>query len=182
MVERLRRLGIAIDVADLSAQAGAGAVGRPHVARALVRRGAAASLQDAFARYLGRGKSGYVEKPLPEFETVADLVHEVGGLVVAAHLGDRGSEPQLRQLKARGLDGVEVRHPRHSAAIEARLTKLAAQFDLAISGGSDWHGDGDPGDTHAPLGGLQVPAEWLELLERRAAAQPPTSIREPGHG
>jgi predicted metal-dependent phosphoesterase TrpH len=182
MVERLRRLGIAIEVSDLSAQAGAGAVGRPHVARALVRRGAAASLQDAFNRFLGRGKSGYVEKPLPEFEVVAELVHDVGGLVVAAHLGDRGSEPQLRQLKARGLDGVEVRHPRHTPATEARLTRVAETLDLAVSGGSDWHGDGDPGETHAPLGGLQVPAEWLGLLERRLSVHPPTSVTEPRHG
>lgn len=182
MVERLQRLGIAIDVADVTAEAGAGAVGRPHVARALVRRGAAAHLQDAFSRFLGRGKAGYVEKPLPEFDQVAELVHEVGGLTVAAHLGDRGAEPQLRQFKARGLDGVEVRHPRHSPSTEARLTRLAAELDLAVTGGSDWHGDGDAGDTHAPLGGLQIPAEWLDALERRASAAPAASVAEPRHG
>jgi predicted metal-dependent phosphoesterase TrpH len=182
MVERLQRLGIAIDVADVTAQAGGGAVGRPHVARALVARGAAAHLQDAFSRFLGRGKAGYVEKPLPEFEIVAELVHEVGGVTVAAHVGDRGSEAQLRQFKARGLDGVEVRHPRHSAAIEARLTRLAAQLDLAVSGGSDWHGDGDAGDTHAPLGGLRVPAEWLAALERRATGQPSALTADPRNG
>ena len=182
MVERLQRLGIDIDPADVTAQAGAGAVGRPHVARALVSRGAAVTLQDAFARFLGRGKAGYVEKPLPEFEVVADLVHEVGGIAVAAHLGDRGSESALRQFKARGLDGVEVRHPRHSPATEIRLTRLAGQLELGISGGSDWHGDGDGGDTHAPLGGLQVPAEWLELLERRADAHPSPTTPGLGHG
>lgn len=170
MVARLQRVGVAIDRADVEAEARAGALGRPHVARALVRRGAADDVTDAFARFLGRGKPGYVPKPLPTLETVTALIHDVGGVAVAAHLGEHGTEPQLRQFQAAGLDGVEIRHPRHSPAAEARLGRLAAKLDLAVSGGSDWHGDGDEGGSHAPLGGLDVPAEWLEKLEQRRPA------------
>ncbi len=170
MVGKLQQLGIEIALADMEKQAGEGAVGRPHVARALVERGVSADINEAFERFLGRGRAAFVEKPLPALERVTDLVHAVGGVAVAAHLGERGSEGQLRQFAERGLDGVEVRHPSHSPATEARLTRLAARLGLAISGGSDWHGDTAFGDSHAPLGGLEVPLEWLELLEARCPA------------
>ena len=167
MVERLKRAGVPIDLADVQAEVKDGALGRPHVARALIRRGAADDFNDAFARFLGRGKPGYVPKPLPTLETVTALIHEVNGVAVAAHLGEHGTEPQLRQFQGAGLDGVEIRHPRHSPAAEARLGRLAEKLDLAVSGGSDWHGDGDEGASHASLGGMDVPVEWLERLENR---------------
>ena len=166
MVEKLQRLGVEIDLEDLAYQVGAGAVGRPHVARALVDAGVVNDFEEAFARFLGRGRPAFVEKPLPELREVTDLVHGVRGLVVAAHLGERGQEPLLRAFQADGLDGVEVRHPSHSKQIQNRLLNLARQLDLAISGGSDWHGDDDLA-VHAPLGGMEVPMEWLEALESR---------------
>jgi 3',5'-nucleoside bisphosphate phosphatase len=169
MVGKLQQLGIGIDLADLEEQVGAGAVGRPHVARALVERGASADINEAFERYLGRGRVAYVEKPLPALSRVTALVHEVGGLAVAAHLGDHGTEGQIRQFQAEGLDGIEVRHPSHPPATEARLTRIAERLGLAISGGSDWHGDSKFGNSHAPLGGLDIPLDWLERLELRRA-------------
>jgi predicted metal-dependent phosphoesterase TrpH len=172
MVSKLQQLGIGIDLADLEEQVGAGAVGRPHVARALVERGASADINEAFERYLGRGRVAYVEKPLPSLARVTALVHDVGGLAVAAHLGDHGTEGQVREFQAQGLDGIEVRHPSHSPATEARLTRLAERLGLGMSGGSDWHGDSEFGDSHAPLGGLDIPLAWLERLEiRRAEAR-----------
>ena len=169
IVGRLQRLGVAIELADVERAAGGGAVGRPHVARVLVERGASIDMNDAFVRYLGRGRPAYVEKPLPTLPQVASLVHSVGGQLVAAHLGDHGSEGQIRQFQTQGLDGLEVRHPSHPDATERRLTAIAARLGLAISGGSDWHGDSDFGDSHAPLGGMEVPLEWLEKLEQRRA-------------
>ena len=183
IVGLLRRLGVAIELADVMAAAdgggggggGGAAIGRPHVARVLVERGAAADINEAFARYLGRGKPAYVEKPLPSLPEVTELVHAVGGLTVAAHLGDRATEGQIRQFHEQGLDGLEVRHPSHSETTERRLTTLAGRLGLAISGGSDWHGDIELGDSHAGLGELDVPAEWLERLELRRGA----ASREP---
>jgi 3',5'-nucleoside bisphosphate phosphatase len=169
MVSKLQQLGVDIDLADLEEQVGAGAVGRPHVARALVERGASADINEAFERYLGRGRVAYVEKPLPTLARVTTLVHEVGGLAVAAHLGDHGSEGQIREFQAQGLDGIEVRHPSHAPVTEARLTRLAERLGLGMSGGSDWHGDSEFGDSHAPLGGLDIPLAWLERLEKRRA-------------
>lgn len=167
MVEKLQRLGVEIDLEDLAFQAGSGAVGRPHVARALVDAGAVQDFEEAFDRYLGRGRPAFVAKPLPALREVTDLVHATGGLVIAAHLGDRGHESQLKAFKSDGLDGVEVRHPSHPKHVETRLTKLARSLDLAISGGSDWHGEQNSALAHAPLGGMDVPMEWLENLEQR---------------
>jgi len=174
MVSKLQQLGISIDLADLEEQVGAGAVGRPHVARALVERGASTDINEAFARYLGRGRVAYVEKPLPSLVRVTALVHDVGGLAVAAHLGEHGTEGQIREFQAQGMDGIEVRHPSHSPATEARLTRIAERLGLGMSGGSDWHGDSEFGDSHAPLGGLDIPLEWLERLETRRAEARPT--------
>ncbi len=78
-----------------------------------------------------------------------------------------GREGQIRQFQEQGLDGLEVRHPSHSPGTERRLTKIAERLGLAISGGSDWHGDMELGDSHAPLGGLDIPFDWLEKLEER---------------
>jgi 3',5'-nucleoside bisphosphate phosphatase len=167
MVEKLQLLGVEIDLEDLAYQAGAGSLGRPHVARALIDAGVVDDFEQAFDRFLGRGRPAFVEKTLPTLREVADLVHRSGGLVLAAHLGDRGQEPQLKALQADGLDGIEVRHPSHPRHVETRLTKLARKLDLVVSGGSDWHGEGDSGGAHAALGGMDVPMEWLEALETR---------------
>lgn len=176
MVERLRRLGIGIELEDVAVQAAGGAVGRPHVARALVARGASVDISDAFDRYLGRGRPAYVEKPLPSLPRVTQLVHEVGGVTVAAHLGERGSEGQIRSFQEQGLDGLEVRHPSHSAADEGRLQRLADRLGLAVSGGSDWHGDTEFGHHGAGLGELEVPAAWLDELERRRGTTSRTTV------
>lgn len=170
MVERLQGIGLDIDVGQVAAVAGEGAVGRPHVARALVARGITASVGEAFHRFLRRGRPGFVEKPLPALQQVTGLIHAVGGLAVAAHLRGRGDEATVRQLRDQGLDGLEVRHPSHERFDERRLTEIAERLGLAVTGGSDWHGDDDPGASHAGLGDLDVPAAWLDDLERRLGA------------
>src|SRR5260370_1101950 len=155
IVAKLQGLGVAIELEDVRAQligGGGGALGRPHVARALVDSGACEDITDAFRRYLGRGRAAYVEKPLPTLHEVASLVHEVGGLTVAAHLGDRGTEGQLRTFQDQGLDCVEVRHPSHPPAVEQRLMRLAERLGLGISAGSDWHREREDSETPRPPG------------------------------
>lgn len=181
IVAHLQRLGIDLELADVERAADGGALGRPHVARVLVERGVSADMNEAFAHYLGRGRPAYVEKPLPTLQQVTALLHDVGGIAVAAHLGDHGTEAQIRQFQAQGLDGLEVRHPSHSAGTERRLTAIADRLGLGISGGSDWHGDAELGESHAALGGLDIPMAWLEQLEQRRAAvlrEPVTQDRE----
>ena len=166
MVEHLRAWGVEITDADVMAEAGNAAVGRPHVARALVRRGTVPDIQAAFEQFLGQGRRAYVEKVLPPFAEVAALVHASGGVVSAAHLRDRGTRAALTALKAEGLDAVEVRHPRHPPDVAAHLSDLASVLGLLKTGGSDWHGDEH--EEGRVLGSSAVPVEWLGALEQAA--------------
>lgn len=168
MVEGLQAWGVDVSFADVAAEAGQAAMGRPHLARVLVRLGKVSSVDDAFNQWLGRGRPAYVDKNLPTFRAVADLVHSVGGIVSAAHLKDRGTRAALTGFKQEGLDGVETRHPGHSADARARISALAESIGLVRTGGSDWHGDAAGDGTHAMLGSQEVPAEWLERMEHAA--------------
>jgi len=177
MAERLRGLGLKVSADDILTEADGGAVGRPHVARALLRLGQVTTIQEAFDRYIGWGRPGFVEKRLPSFRAVTELVHSCGGVVSAAHLKDRGSRSNLTALRKEGLDAVETRHPSHDGDTRARLTDLAASLGLLRSGGSDWHDD-EPGfSPGGHLGGQEVPEEWLVALEgaRREPRDPPAT-------
>jgi 3',5'-nucleoside bisphosphate phosphatase len=165
MVQHLQRLGVELSFESVLQESAGGAVGRPHVARAIVRHGGAIDLGDAFDRFLGRGRPAFVEKTLPHFRIVAELVHAAGGLVSVAHLKERGTRAFIERLKGEGLDAVETRHPSHDPDRRARLTDIALQLGLLRTGGSDWHGDPEPGVTHGTIGSQFVPMEWLERLD-----------------
>lgn len=165
MVEQLQRLGVRISFDSVLQESGGGAVGRPHVARAIVREGSAIDTGDAFDRYLGRGRPAFVEKTLPTFRAIVELVHAAGGLVSIAHLKERGTLTFIEKLKAEGLDAVETRHPSHDPDLRARLTDITLKLGLLRTGGSDWHGDPEPGVTHGTIGSQGVPLEWLERLD-----------------
>ncbi len=113
-----------------------------------------------------------MEKVLPTFREIAELVHSVRGLVSVAHLKERGTRAFLERLRGEGLDAVETRHPSHDPDLRTRLTNFTLGLGLLRTGGSDWHGDPGPGESHDPLGSQQVPLEWLEQLETRRAGLP----------
>ena len=166
MVQKLNAQGVPLTLADVQAAAGGGALGRPHVARALLTGGHVKTQQEAFDKYLGRGRAAFVDKKLPTFRAVATLVHEAGGVVSAAHLKDRAAKGMLEKLQGEGLDAVETRHPSHDADVRTRITEFALALGLGRSGGSDWHGDGEE-FRHGSLGSQEVPVQWLEELEGR---------------
>jgi predicted metal-dependent phosphoesterase TrpH len=165
MVQHLQRLGVGLSFENVLQESAGGAVGRPHVARAIVRHGGAIDLGDAFDRFLGRGRPAFVEKTLPRFQAVAELVHAVGGVVSVAHLKERGTRAFIDRLKGEGLNAVETRHPSHDPDLRARLTDITLQLGLLRTGGSDWHGDPEPGVTHGTIGSQHVPMEWLDRLD-----------------
>ncbi len=175
MVTRLQGLGVGLEFDAVLMQANGGAVGRPHVARAIVRHGGAIDVSDAFDRFIGRGRPAFVDKNLPTFREIADLVHSVRGLVSVAHIKERGTRTFLERLKREGLDAVETRHPSHDPELRARLADIATRLGLLRTGGSDWHGDPEPGETHGALGSQEVPLEWLERLEAQRA-EPPAPV------
>jgi hypothetical protein len=93
-------------------------------------------------------------------------------MVSVAHIKERGTRSFLERLKREGLDAVEIRHPSHYPELRARLTDIALKLGLLRTGGSDWHGDPEPGETHGALGSQEVPLEWLERLEQLRSGPP----------
>jgi predicted metal-dependent phosphoesterase TrpH len=166
IVRRLQGLGLAITDDDVLAAADGAAIGRPHIAKALMARGHVDDRRAAFDRWLGAGQPAYV--PKPEFRAVdaIALVHAAGGLAVWAHPGRDGRTDTVRALVDAGLDGLEVKHPSHNAEDQKRLLALVQHFGLVPSGGSDWHGEATGRRT---LGVMHVPAEWLSAQEARVA-------------
>jgi len=167
IVRRLNRAGVGLDVADVRRAADGEALGRPHVARALVSAGAVPDEQSAFDRYLGNGRPAFVPKHLPEVTDVTSLVASVGGVTSAAHLKMRATRGGLEQLRAAGVDGVEVRHPAHDEVTQARILRLAEELGLLVSGGTDWHGEAAAVARGADLGDVMIPSSWLAALEAR---------------
>ncbi len=176
IVERLARLGIEIDYERLVADCEAAAVGRPHIARAMVRCGAASNLQDAFDRYLGSGGAAYVERRLSSAETAIGAIRRAGGVASLAHPSQLGCESRLeletvlRRLMNAGLGAIESRHPDHTAQQTEQYDRLAKRFGLARTGGSDFHALGNRHQRGIGFGRVKVPHDWLATLRDRAPA------------
>jgi predicted metal-dependent phosphoesterase TrpH len=166
IVERLNGVGVRITFEDVLSLAGDATLGRPHVARALVENGWARDLRDAFDRYLGQGRPGYLDKFRLSIADAIALIHDCGGLAVFAHPGSTGTRERVEAFAALGLDGLEVIHPSHSGDDRARLLALAGFLKLVPSGGSDSHGA-----TEGPrvIGAMAVPLEWLNIQRERVA-------------
>jgi len=167
IVEKLNSLGIPLTLDEVLQQANGGAVGRPHIARALIARGVVHDFRDAFVKYLGNSGSAFVAKEHFSIEDAIAIAHEAGALAIWAHPGDGGRRERLEPLIAAGLDGLEIKHPSHSSEDIKRLQALADFFNLVPSGGSDWHG---APDGSRRLGIMNIPAEWLQQQDERVAS------------
>lgn len=165
MLERLARLGVEVSLEDLERQAAGAPIGRPHVARALIARGVVRTIDEAFDRFLGRGRPCFVPKTLPELEAITALVRRVGGVSSAAHLAGRGVGI-AGELVRRGVDGLEVVHPRHTETMRRELAAAAEAHGLLPTGGSDWHGGDAAGPKHGRLGDVRIPLAWGRALQQ----------------
>lgn len=163
-VETLNSLGIPVTLDAVFAAAGDGAVGRPHIAKALVAGGWARDFREAFDKYLGNGRPACIEKRTVTFEEAARLIHEAGGLAVYAHPGGGASRADFEELASLGLDSIEVRHPSHTADEIVRLTAVTDELGLVPSGGSDWHG---APEGYRALGSMKVSIDWLARQDER---------------
>jgi predicted metal-dependent phosphoesterase TrpH len=165
MVERLGELGVPLTVEEVFALAGSGSVGRPHVARALVARGAATDVADAFDRYLAGGRPAYVPRQPFAPEEAVGLVRAAGGVPVLAHPLTTGDpEGMVARLLPAGLGGLEVYYGEYDAKTRNALLALADRHGLIPTGGSDFHGEGLKHGRD--LGGPAVPVETVDRLRR----------------
>ncbi|MDQ1446243.1 MAG: 3,5-nucleoside bisphosphate phosphatase [Acidimicrobiaceae bacterium] len=173
LVTRLAGMGLPVTYEEVQAEAGGTGAGRPHMAAVLVRKGAAASVQDAFDRYLAKGRPGYVEKERLPVDHAVRLAQASGGVVVLAHplslnLTSKALEAEVEGLAAAGVQGVEALYGRYSPQDRAGLAELAARHGLVATGGSDHHGAYKPDlAVGVGTGDLDVPDDVLDRLTDR---------------
>jgi 3',5'-nucleoside bisphosphate phosphatase len=168
IADRLRTLGFPLEVEPLLQTAASSAgrsVGRPLLADALVAAGHARDRNDAFDRLLGNGCPAYVPRLGASPEEVIAIVRSAGGLVSLAHPGLTRMDDMIPRLAGAGLAALEVRHSDHDAATERRYRELASHYGLAVSGGSDFHGDS--GHRLDTLGRVTLPIADFAALEAR---------------
>jgi predicted metal-dependent phosphoesterase TrpH len=149
ILDRLGELGLHSDYDELRALAGGGSVGRPHIATLLIKHGVAKNREQAFARYLGKGRPFYVPKEGLHFQKALTLIKGSGGIAVLAHPMSLyvawGRLPELiRELAALGLDGLEAWHPTTKHRSCKRLEELGKSLHLYVTEGSDFHGEVRP--------------------------------------
>ena len=176
MTRLLTEAGMPLQVADVLAVAGsASAIGRPHVADALVAKGYVTDRAEAFTRLLSDGGPAYVPRYAPTTADAIRVVQGAGGVAVLAHPWGRGSRRVLDataigSLAETGLAGVEVDHEDHDPADRAALRAIATAHGLVVTGSSDYHGTGKVG--HLLGVNTTDPAEFERLLGlARAAAK-----------
>lgn len=176
IVSVLQDHGLDVTLDEIAAEAGGGSVGRPHVAGVLLRKGYVSSIQEAFDVWLAKGRPAYLDRDrLLPAEAIA-LAHASGAVTVLAHPTSLGYEgPALEQfvasLAADGLDGMECEYGRYTPELRAALRAMADRLDLAVTGGSDYHGRYKPDlALGSGLGDLAVPDSLLDALEARRPA------------
>jgi 3',5'-nucleoside bisphosphate phosphatase len=178
IAHRLQGMHCGIDVEALLAgtpAASGRSVGRPLVADALVAAGHAVDRRDAFDRLLGQGCPAFVPRCGPDVREVVDAIARAGGVASLAHPGLLGTDERIPDYAATGLSAIEARHRDHSPADEERYRQLAGTLGLAVSGGSDFHGEQESRDgSVASPGSVRLGAEDFALLEARQPARAPS--------
>lgn len=140
-------------------------IGRPHIADAMVRKGYAANLRDAFDRYLAEGQPAYASLPRIAPEVAMMWIREAGGAPVLAHPGLYGDDNLVREIVEKGKPaGIEVYHSDHEPAEEERYMDMAIRYGLIATGGSDYHGIRQGVVFHGDIGSRSVPLETIERL------------------
>jgi predicted metal-dependent phosphoesterase TrpH len=162
MVAKLNAMGVAITWARVQEIAGEAAVGRPHIALAMLEKGCIQKFEDAFHGYVEQGGPAYAEREKLTPAEAVRLITAAGGLPVLAHPVTTGDpEGTVKTLKPAGLVGLEAYYHENAPGNTKAMLDLAARYRLAVTGGSDFHGEGTAGGA---LGGTEVPVAAARRL------------------
>lgn len=170
MVEKLRRKGFAITLEGVEADNPGATLGRPHIARYLVKLGAVGSVKEAFRRYLDTGRSCYVPREYISFAAGAKLIRDCGGVAVLAHPLQYGFDRTaldalVKAAAEEKITGMEIYYTGYTQGDINKLFDLAEKYALLPTGGSDFHGENKPGvQLGTGDGKLAVPAYMLMML------------------
>ncbi len=165
IVQKLNQMNIPLMMNSVLEKAGNGAVGRPHIAMAMVGEGLVKSYQIAFDDYIGNGRPAYEKKADVSPERTMRLIADAGGLSFLAHPGRSLDDNEVHQLVKAGIDGIEVVHPSHTPWTVQHLHDITSEYFLLECGGSDFHG-GLRGDDDL-FGQVTIAAKTVEIMRRR---------------
>jgi len=173
IVARLQKMQVPLDEEEVFALANCKSPGRPHVARALIRRKVCTSVDEAFERFLKKNRPAWVPKEKISAQEALALIHQAGGLAVVAHPGLARTEEVLPELIEAGIDGIECFHTKHSPSASEYYVSLAEKNHLVVTGGSDCHGmnKGKP-----LIGSIKLPYEYVRQLKERLCEGHPAKV------
>ena len=177
ILKKINNLGMPLKMAEVASFAGEGNIGRLHFAQALVARGYVNCNQEAFDRYLAKGKSGYVERDRLTPRGGVEMIANAGGLAALSHpftleLSPAELETQVGELVQAGLQGIEVYYPQHNPNLVRKYLALAQKYKLVATGGTDFHGAPMPDiKIGRGFGSLNVPDSILAELDARRNQQ-----------
>lgn len=172
IVNRLNELGFGITMNEVEMEALGAVVGRPHIAKVLIKKGYVHSVEEAFEKYLSYGKPAYFKKDKLSPQSGIGEIIKAGGVPVLAHprylyFSEEALDQLLCELAEIGLKGVEANYVDNTPEETARFTKLAAKHHLIVTGGSDFHGSFKPDiEIGRGRGNLRVNYEVLEELKK----------------
>lgn len=169
IVAKLNSINVPITLDAVMERAGKGAVGRPHIASAMVDEGYTRSYQEAFEKFIGNGGPAYEKKFHVTPEEAIKLISSSGGLSFLAHPGRFTSDDAVTQLIQCGLDGIEVIHPSHTPTHSAHYRGVVGEYFLLESGGSDFHG-GKKNDDDV-LGNYYIDETKVNMMKHRLFSQ-----------
>ena len=162
MVKKLADIDVNLTYERVLEIAGEGAVGRPHLARAMMEKGYVSSIKDAFERYLGYGKPGYVPRTKMDPYTAIAVIERAKGIPVLAHPGLANRDNLIPAFTKKGLLGIEVNYPFHTPEMVEQYQWFCRKFCLVMTGGTDFHG---PGTEYPSLGTVGVEEKSIENLK-----------------
>ncbi|MBM4448094.1 MAG: PHP domain-containing protein [Chloroflexi bacterium] len=167
MIDRLKELGINLSWERVREIAGDGAIGRPHIAQAMLEKGYISSIKEAFDRYIARDGPAYVEREKMTPVEAVQLVLRNKGIAVMAHpFTVPEPEAMIAELKAAGMAGIEAYYNGYTAEEIGQLIAMARNHELVVTGGTDYHGLDDSKETM--MGGVDVPVAVVQGLIARA--------------
>jgi len=165
MVTKLNALNVALHIDAVLESAGEGAIGRPHIARALVNCGLTDSYYQAFNKYISDSGPAYERRAENPVSDIIGLISRAKGLSVLAHPGRTLTEAELLTIIRSGIDGIEVKHPSHTPDLVKYYRGIVNQYYLVETGGSDFHGGPKADDRN--FGQYTISGEDIEAMERR---------------
>jgi predicted metal-dependent phosphoesterase TrpH len=164
IVQKLNKLGLDLSVEEVMNEAGNSVVGRPHIAKAMVKKGLAKNFYEAFEKYLKDEAPAYESKSYLSPTEAIRIIKNSGGLSFIAHPANM-KEKILYELIDAGIDGIEIIHPSHNNALKKFYENVANRFSLLKSGGSDFHGG--IGTDENNFGKFLLPPQYYEEIKTR---------------